>query len=107
MEVGINRYRKHCNQGGWDIPTLITLHGNITHNITYNTQLLIKSFPGSTEFPTQSFCRLILQKVLTGAGEKWSEEEASQLLEDLMKYDTNGDGKFDYMGEIFHLRKIY
>ena len=42
---------------------------------------------------------LLVQKVLTGAGEKWSEEEASQLLEDLMKYDTNGDGKFDYMGE--------
>ncbi|KAF6025701.1 hypothetical protein EB796_015952 [Bugula neritina] len=40
---------------------------------------------------------LELKKVLTGAGEKWTQEEASQLLQDLMKYDMNGDGKFDYV----------
>ncbi|XP_067934379.1 uncharacterized protein [Watersipora subatra] len=38
-----------------------------------------------------------LKKVLTSAGEKWTQDEAAQLLEDLMKYDKNGDGKFDYM----------
>lgn len=36
--------------------------------------------------------------MLTTAGEKWTQDEAAQLLQDLMKYDINGDGKFDYMG---------
>lgn len=40
--------------------------------------------------------------MLTGAGEKWTQEEASQLLQDLMKYDMNGDGKFDYVGKLIN-----
>lgn len=49
------------------------------------------------------------QKVLTGAGERWTQDEAAQLLEDLMVYDKNGDGKFDYLGKIFgaHILMCY
>jgi len=33
-------------------------------------------------------------------GEKWSAEEAGEFADTMMKYDTNGDGKFSYAGRV-------